>query len=133
MGLIDCPACANPVSEQAFACPKCGQPISGVKAARSSAAYVPAASPAALTRTMKAEVENAGRVRKNRGIYVILGLFLGTLGIHNFYAGRFLWGAVQLVYTLLLGWMILTLIPIWIWNLLEIFMISKDGHGVPMG
>lgn len=28
-------------------------------------------------------------VRKSRGLYVILGLFLGCLGIHNFYASRY--------------------------------------------
>jgi len=32
MPLIYCVACANPVSDQAPVCPKCGQPISSISA-----------------------------------------------------------------------------------------------------
>lgn len=131
--LIDCQACGSPVSEQASACPKCGQPVGTEDPARRASAYVPAASPAALTRTIKAVGNDAGKLKKNRGVYVILGLFFGTLGIHNFYAGRFGVGAVQLLYTILLGWMIVTLVPIWIWNLVELFVVTEDGQGLPMG
>ncbi len=31
-----------------------------------------------------------------RWVYILLGLFLGWLGVHNFYAGRFFFGVLQL-------------------------------------
>jgi TM2 domain-containing membrane protein YozV len=36
-------------------------------------------------------------------VFIVLGLFLGCLGIHNFYAGYSAKGAVQLAVTLVLG------------------------------
>ena len=37
---------------------------------------------------------------KSRGVYIILGLFFGCLGIHNFYAGRNGVGVAQLLITI---------------------------------
>jgi TM2 domain-containing membrane protein YozV len=67
--------------------------------------------------------------RKSRGIYIILGLFLGTLGIHNFYAGYHGRGAAQLIITLLLGWMIIGLVVTALWALIEICSVTEDANG----
>ena len=40
---------------------------------------------------------------KSRGVYIILGILLGTLGIHNFYAGHYRNGSIQICLTLLIG------------------------------
>jgi len=40
---------------------------------------------------------------KSRGVYIILGILLGSLGIHNFYAGHYGRGSAQLFISLLIG------------------------------
>ncbi len=60
-------------------------------------------------------------MQKSRTVYIILGLFLGSLGIHNFYAGRTGVAIAQL----LLCWTCVT----WLWALIEILTVKKDGEG----
>jgi hypothetical protein len=50
----------------------------------SAAAFAPPAAPIVESRC-------------SRGVYIILGLFLGPLGVHNFYAGRYSAGVLQLM------------------------------------
>lgn len=69
------------------------------------------------------------RPAKNRGIYIILGLFLGCLGIHNFYAGYHGRGAAQLIITVVLGWFYVGLIVTAVWALIEICTVRHDGNG----
>ena len=66
---------------------------------------------------------------KSRGVYVILGLFFGMLGIHNFYAGRFGVGAMQLLVTCILGWFVFGLVITVIWAIADLFMVKTDGAG----
>jgi TM2 domain-containing membrane protein YozV/DNA-directed RNA polymerase subunit RPC12/RpoP len=73
------------------------------------------------------------RVAKNRGIYIILGIFFGgLLGIHNFYAGRFGPAVVQLLIMLLLGWIGIGIIINCIWVLIEVCVVAHDGSGALM-
>lgn len=67
---------------------------------------------------------------KSRVAYVLLGLFLGGLGIHNFYAGRPNRALGQLLTTLLVGWLVLPLVAVAIWCLVDICAITTDGDGV---
>jgi TM2 domain-containing membrane protein YozV len=69
------------------------------------------------------------RPAKSRGIFIILGLFLGCLGIHNFYAGYYGRGAAQLIITILLGWLLIGLLVTAIWALIEICTVKIDGNG----
>jgi len=66
---------------------------------------------------------------KSRGIYIILGLFFGLLGIHNFYAGRLGIGLAQLLTTCILGWFVIGLFISGIWAIVELFMVTTDGAG----
>lgn len=66
---------------------------------------------------------------KSRGIYIILGLFFGLLGIHNFYAGRLGIGVAQLLVTVILGWFVVGIFITAIWVLIELFTVTKDGAG----
>lgn len=65
---------------------------------------------------------------KSRLAYILLGLFLGTLGIHNFFAGYTGRGIAQLLITLLTFGFLSPLVFIWV--LIEIITVTKDAQGV---
>ena len=65
---------------------------------------------------------------KSRTAYVILGIFLGTLGIHNFYAGYTGRAIAQLLLSILsCGY--LSFIS-WIWAIIEVCVVKQDSSGV---
>lgn len=66
---------------------------------------------------------------KSRGVYIILALFFGMIGIHNFYAGRFGVGAAQIATILILGWFVVGFVIVGIWVLVELFVVTEDGAG----
>lgn len=79
---------------------------------------------------------------KSKGVAVILGFFLGSLGAHNFYLGYYGKGIAQLLLTLI-GWMFFFIGPAvaGIWAIVEIIQIlvatpgslhNKDARGVDM-
>ena len=72
-------------------------------------------------------------IPKSRVTFVLLGLFLGCLGIHNFYAGYSGKGVAQLLITIFLGWVFgLGIFITGIWALIEIITVSTDAQGVRM-
>jgi TM2 domain/Prokaryotic RING finger family 1 len=71
------------------------------------------------------------RSPKNRTAYIVLGIFLGWLGAHNFYAGFTGRAVGQLCLTVLtLGWLG---IASWIWAIIEICIVDKDSTGLQFG
>ena len=66
--------------------------------------------------------------QKSRTVYIILAIFLGGLGVHNFYAGRTGIGVAQLLITIFSC----GTIPIWLWALVEACIVTTDGNGIPM-
>ena len=72
-------------------------------------------------------------IAKSRGIYIILGLFLGgLLGIHNFYAGRYWPGFFQLIITAFTWWLFFPVVIVALWVILEVLIVTKDGTGTPL-
>lgn len=69
----------------------------------------------------------------SRTVYILLGLFLGGLGIHNFVAGYTTRGLAQLLITILLFWLIIPLIAVAIWVIIDICTVTHDAKGVRMG
>jgi len=69
------------------------------------------------------------RSAKSRGVYIILGVLLGLLGIHNFYAGYYGRGAAQLIITILLGWFYVGLVITGLWALVEVCTVTNDANG----
>lgn len=65
----------------------------------------------------------------SRVLYVILALFLGTFGIHNFIAGYNAKGWVQVLVTIGSFGFLAPLI--FIWNVIEIITVKEDSDGVP--
>ena len=68
---------------------------------------------------------------KERIVYVLLGLFLGGLGVHNFYAGYLGRGIAQLILTLFFFWLIVPLFVVSIWVIIELIVVKKDAQGRP--
>ena len=66
---------------------------------------------------------------KSRLAYILLGIFIGHLGIHNFYAGRAGAAVAQLLLTLFLFWTIVVPLGIAIWVIIEICTVKTDGKG----
>lgn len=68
------------------------------------------------------------RSRKSRSTFIVLGVFLGALGIHNFYGGYTGRAVGQLCLTILtLGY--LGLIA-WAWAIVEICIVTRDSTGL---
>ena len=67
---------------------------------------------------------------KCRSTFVVLGVFLGIFGIHNFYAGYHRRGAVQLCITLCT--VFFGAIISWIWALVEVCTVDRDSHNIIM-
>ena len=101
-----CSVCDNEISQRGMLCVKCGAPT-GWEAVISTPA-------------------------KSRLAYILLGFFLGGLGIHNLYAGYVRRGVAQLTISLATCWLVLPLIGVWIWALFEIFKVKKDAQRIPM-
>jgi TM2 domain-containing membrane protein YozV len=72
------------------------------------------------------------RPAKSRGVFIILGLFLGLLGIHNFYAGYYRRGVWQIVLTVLLCWTIVVPIGVAIWVIIELCTVTDDADNHPL-
>lgn len=77
---------------------------------------------------------------KKRSVYVVLAVLLGSLGIHNFYSGRTLFGVLQLILCLVLAGITFVLALsgvdvfnlacfVWIWAVIEALTVKKDGAG----
>ena len=107
-----CTGCGNAYPSYASNCPGCGRP----------SAFIQASSP-----------YNAPMYpgQKDRLTYILLGLFLGGLGIHNFYAGEKGKGIGKLLVTLLLGWTGIALIAIGVACIIEVCITKADANGIP--
>jgi len=64
---------------------------------------------------------------KSRQVYVLLGVFLGIFGVHNFYAGYIQRAVSQLCLTVLTCFY--GAVVSWIWAIVEICVINKDSDG----
>lgn len=96
---IFCSSCGNVVKVAAEICPKCGVRISKKKNGR------------------------------ERIVYLLLGIFLGSLGAHNFYAGYSGRAIAQLLISILSCGMLA--IPVQIWAIIEACTTKVDAEGIP--
>lgn len=97
---------------------------------------------------------------KSRVGFVLFAIFFGALGIHNFYALRIKSAVAQLLLTLFTGialggitgiafamkwewwmangWLVAAIVEpvvvlgVWLWGIVEICLVSRDGRGVPL-
>lgn len=114
-----CPNCGNPIHPLTTACPNCGM------------VFQPVIVPGTVD------------PRKSKIAAGLLGIFLGGLGVHNFYLGYTGKAVAQLILTLvgsIFGCFVFPLIAAaaaGIWGLVEGIMIlagsiDVDGHNIPL-
>lgn len=68
-----------------------------------------------------------GAAPKSQLIYVVLALFFGAFGVHNFYANRWGRGLIQLLLTIGTGFIGVVISSLW--SIINIFSIETDGDG----
>jgi len=69
-------------------------------------------------------------IPKKRTTFIVLGIFLGSLGIHNFYAGYKGKAVAQLLISVLSVFILA--IASQIWAIIDVITVTKDSQGVPM-
>ena len=141
MALVACPECRTQVSDQAESCPHCGYPL---KRDREAAKAPPPAAPPKSLLADNPHYSGTGsagstytpppapqviKSARSRGIYIILALFFGMLGVHNFYAGYLGRGLAQLLTVLILGWFVIGFVIVFIWVVIECFTVTHDAAG----
>jgi TM2 domain-containing membrane protein YozV len=134
-----CRNCGKEVLDQAVVCVNCGvNPKSGGNYCHNCGAETNPAAEVCIKCGVKLGGGSIGESSKSRVVAGLLGIFLGSLGIHRFYLGYTAIGFIQL--TLALGGLItcgLTSTISALWGLIEgilIFMgtINKDAQGNPL-
>ncbi|MEI6248704.1 MAG: TM2 domain-containing protein [Verrucomicrobiota bacterium] len=71
---------------------------------------------------------NSTAAPKSRTAYILLAVFLGAYGIHNFYAGDKKAGLIKVLVSLLTCF--IGAIPMWIWAIVDAINVKKDVNGV---
>lgn len=122
---MQCPYCGNDVNPGVSRCPSCGASIPH-NAAQPS--YPATGTPSPFPSQQPGGTNGA----KSKIAYILLGVFAGGLGIHNFYAGYTTKGIIQAVLWVLglFTGGILIIIPA-IWALIEVCKVRKDANGIP--
>ncbi|HZI20086.1 MAG TPA: TM2 domain-containing protein [Pyrinomonadaceae bacterium] len=123
--LAPCPDCGRMVSTAAFACPSCGRPFTHPAPPAPVVYHAPNAFLAPVYQPVFIQPT------KSRALFIVLALFFGCLGVHNFYAGHTGRGAAQLAITLLTGCaggFFLT----GLWAFIECLVVDTDSMGRPM-
>lgn len=134
---MKCIYCNYEIPADSSNCPRCGSPTAAPQAAPTPA---PQPGQNAPQPGQNAPQPTAPAVPKSRILYQLLAFFLGGLGVHNFYAGRIVIGAIQLGITVIGGCISLIIfgspgvavLPVFVWVIVEIFAVKKDGRGIPM-
>lgn len=125
---MKCEYCDNFVPNGVTRCPSCGATIAHQVINEQRQVPQQVAVP------MPQHVENTAAqplpaYQQSRVGYILLGFFLGEIGLHNFYVGYVGRGVAQLLITVLsLGFLCWVS---WIWALVEIIVVSKNAKGIP--
>lgn len=131
--MATCEYCDNSLPSNGNQCPFCGAPIV-VPVDRNPAEHSREKTDDGIQplKLGKAKIEE-NKTGKRRIVYILLALFFGVWGIHNFYARRYFCAGIQLflmVASVSSGSAIFMISVIWIF--IEIFLVKKDGRGIPM-
>lgn len=128
----------KPPATDTYACPYCGEQILSIaKKCKHCGEFLDAELRQQAQKQSAPQVVQIARAPRNQVIYVLLGLCLGGLvGLHNFYARRYIQGVIQLIIIAIIGlaleWVIVAVLINAIWVFREIFTVANDGDDQPM-
>ena len=129
---MKCEYCDNEVPPGSVRCPSCGAAVKAGPVPQAPAApAVPAGGVYVAAQPAPAVNVVLNLPPKSRATYVVLAIFFGGLGIHNFYAGYAGRGVAQLLLSLIFGSFtcgIVSLI-VWLWAIIEACVTSNDTKG----
>ena len=128
----ECPYCGEKILQKAKKCKYCGEMLDPVMREMENLKRRNDTIPIIVNNNnnnnnISQFRETAPVSTKSRLTYILLALLLGMIGIHNFYAGYNGRGTAQLLLTIFTGWLLLPLIPIMIWNIVEVCVVNRDG------
>lgn len=145
---MKCEYCDNEIPAGVSRCPSCGAVVKQVNMPQNVAPVasvqqqVAPSVVASGTPGVQVVINNAAPVSpyappppiiyKTRKTFVLLGVFLGCFGIHNFYAGYAGRGVSQLLLSLILLATPVYCIPVYLWALFEIAFVTEDARAVRM-
>jgi TM2 domain-containing membrane protein YozV len=69
---------------------------------------------------------------RKRIIFIILGILMGYLGIHNLYIGCVNRGLIQMCITCFLWFTLIVPLVLWMYAIYEILEVREDFNGVPL-
>lgn len=129
---MNCKHCGQLIEENVTLCPHCGKELSEAPAAEETHTYesVP-------TSVVDPAPEAPAGEQKSKILAGILGILLGSLGVHNFYLGYTKKAVIQLVICLVGSCLVIGPTVAGIWGLVDGIMIlagkiNVDGKGVPL-
>ena len=138
-----CKNCGEPMTDEAVMCIKCGVAKGQGNNYCHNCGKPLAPDAAVCLNCGVANKQAPAPDAKSKLVAGLLGIFLGTFGVHNFYLGYTGKAITQLVLTIV-GYIlccvvvgVFLVIGIWIWSLVEAIMIltgkiNVDGKGNPL-
>lgn len=118
---MQCLYCGNDIPSDASNCPSCGASVpDNVRQTYG---------PTSPVHPSPVQHEAGQDSAKSLIAYILLGVFLGCLGAHNFYAGYTGKATAQLLITILSCGVAFWIPLIWAWY--EISTVNQDAKGVP--
>lgn len=135
---MKCEYCDNEVPSGATRCPSCGAAVQWrqvpvLSESMAERRDTPAPQPSQpLASQSDRSIFNDPYLymdKKSRIAYIVLAIFFGELGVHNFYAGYVGRAVAQLLITVLSFGLLFWIS--WIWAFVEMCVVSEDGQGVP--
>ena len=138
-----CEACGAKIATGATFCGACGHRVGSVPNTESNQSAGMSRQDQFFDRIERLERSRMERELnksdKSRISFIMLGLFLGEIGIHDFYLGKGGLGAVHIVLCILgiplcaVGVGVLMLVGNWIWAIIEVCTTTVDLEGEPLG
>jgi len=114
-----CRNCGAPMDNRAIVCVKCGvRAGDGVNFCPNCGSHTEPYAPMCLNCGIALNPE-VFKSDKSKLVTLLLAIFLGSLGIHNFYLGYIKQGVIQLVLSCAFCWTFIVPTGMWVWALVQ--------------